>query len=50
GGLKIREDENSSSWLRVLDTRGMFWEDEDFESLDEALKNGEIWLSSEIED
>jgi len=28
---------------------GMCWEDKDSKSINEALKNGDIWLSTEIE-
>jgi len=48
GWIEIGEDEYSSSWLRILDIGGMYWEDENSKSLDEALRNGDIWLSSEI--
>ena len=48
GWIELGEDEYSSSWLRILDLGGMCWEDKKSKSLDEALKNGDIWMSSEI--
>lgn len=50
GWVELGSDEDSDSWVRILDEGGMCWEDEDSVSLDEALKNADIWLSSEIQD
>lgn len=49
GWIEIGEDNYSSSWVRILDTGGLCWEDENSQLLDEALKKGDIWLSHEIE-
>jgi hypothetical protein len=50
GWVELGTDMHSNSWVRILDIGGMYWEDEDSKSLDEALRNADIWLSSEIQD
>lgn len=50
GWIELGSDYHSNSWLRMLDEGGMCWEDEDSNSLDEALKAADIWLSAEIQD
>jgi len=50
GWIELGSDTYSNSWLRLLDEGGTCWEDEDGDSLDEALQNGDIWASNEIEE
>ena len=50
GWIELGSDEYSSSWIRILDEGGMYWEDDDSESLDESLEKADIWMSTEIED
>ena len=50
GWIEIGTDDHSESWVRVVDEGGLCWEDEESSTLDEALKEAEIWLSDEIED
>lgn len=47
GWIEIGADENSDSWVRILDEGGMVWESED-KSLNKALKNAEIFLEEYI--
>lgn len=49
GWTELGEDDHSSSWVRILDEGGMCYEDEDSDSLDEALEKADIWTSKEIE-
>ena len=49
GWIELGEDLHSTSWVRILDMGGMYWEDKDAASLDEALRNADIWLSTEIQ-
>ncbi len=48
GWIELGSDEESSSWIRILDMGGMVWEDENSTSLDEALKAAENWLAKEM--
>lgn len=48
GWIELGSDEESNSWIRILDMGGIVWEDEDSKSLDEALKAAEKWLAKEV--
>jgi len=48
GWIELGSDEESNSWVRILDMGGMVWEDEGSDSLDEALKAAERWLAKEM--
>lgn len=48
GWIEIGTDENSDSLIRILDEGGMRWEDEDADTLDEALANAEAYLIEEF--
>jgi hypothetical protein len=50
GWIELGSDENSSSWIRMLDIGGLCYEDENSSSLDEALEKADIWTSKDIED
>jgi hypothetical protein len=50
GWIEMGDDDYSTSWVRILDIGGLCWEDKSSESLDEALKNGDIWASNEIKE
>ncbi|MFK7946347.1 MAG: hypothetical protein AB8G11_02065 [Saprospiraceae bacterium] len=50
GWIELGTDNNSDSWVRILDTGGMYWEDETSDSLDDALRAADKWLSYEIDD
>ena len=49
GWIELGGDDYSTSWVRILDIGGMYWEDENSKTLDESLKNADIWVSQEIE-
>jgi len=49
GWIELGSDENSSSWIRMLDIGGLCYEDENSSSLDEALEKAELWASEENE-
>ena len=48
GWIELGSDEESSSWVRILDMGGMVWEDTNSTSLDEALKVADDWLAKEM--
>lgn len=48
GWIELGADHYSRSWLRILDEGGMYYEDEDSKSLDEALLNADKWTSIEM--
>ena len=48
GYIEIGEDDYSTSWLRLLDPGGTCWEDEDSETIDEALDAAEDFLKEEL--
>lgn len=47
GWLEIGTDNNSSSLVRLLDTGGVVWEDEESSTVDEALQSLEDFLKEE---
>jgi len=49
GWIELGSDENSSSWIRIMDEGGLCYEDENSSSLDEALEKAELWASEENE-
>lgn len=48
GYIEIGEDDYSTSWLRLLDPGGLCWEDDDSETIDEALNAAEDFLKEEL--
>ncbi len=48
GWVELGSDEESSSWVRILDMGGMVWEDKGSTSLDEALNVADAWLAKEM--
>lgn len=42
GWIELGGHDYSSSWIRILDTGGMCWEDENSSTLDEALKSADF--------
>ncbi|WP_375562532.1 hypothetical protein ACE193_08305 [Bernardetia sp. OM2101] len=50
GWIELGSDENSDSWIRIMDTGGLCYEDEDSSSLDEALEKAERWAAEENEE
>lgn len=49
GWIEIGADENSDSWLRILDEGGIVWESEDT-PLNKSLKSAEIFLEEYMKD
>lgn len=49
GWIEIGADENSDSWIRILDEGGMVWESED-KSLNKSLKSAELFLEEYLND
>ena len=50
GWIELGEDEHSHSWVRILDIGGTCYEDEDSDSLEEAMEVADRWTSREIAD
>lgn len=48
GWIELGSDEESDSWIRVLDMGGMVWEDNGSDSLEDALKAAEKFLVNEL--
>ncbi len=48
GWMIIGSDEESDSLLRLIDTIGVSWEDEDSRSIDEALVKAEKFLKKDL--
>ena len=48
GRIEIGEDDYSTSLLRLNDPGGTCWEDEESESIDEALEAAENFLKEEL--
>ena len=48
GWLELGSDEYSTSLLRLLDEGGTCFEDEESETLDDALAAGEAFLTTEL--
>lgn len=49
GWIEIGTDDYSGSWVRILDEGGTRWEDEDSETLDEALGKADNFVKDEIQ-
>lgn len=49
GWIEIGTDDYSGSWVRILDEGGTRWEDEDSETLDEALEKADNFVREEIQ-
>ena len=49
GWIELGSDENSDSWIRIMNEGGLCYEDENSKSLDEALEKAERWAAEEIE-
>ncbi|MEM1326532.1 MAG: hypothetical protein AAGI23_11285 [Bacteroidota bacterium] len=50
GWIEMGSDHYSSSLIRILDEGGMYYEDEESTSLDEALEKADRWMATEIEE
>lgn len=50
GWIELGEDEYSKSWVRILDEGGQCYEDNESDSLDEALNKADRWVAAEMED
>ncbi len=48
GWIEIGSDDYSDSWVRLMDEGGTRWEDEDSETLDEALSKAEAFIAAEF--
>lgn len=49
GWVEIGADENSDSWIRIIDEGGLVWESEE-KSLNKSLKSVELFLKSYMEE
>lgn len=49
GRIEIGADYLFDSLLRIINEGGMVWEDNNSETIDEALQNGEQYLKNEFE-
>jgi len=47
--IEIGTDDYSGIWVRILDEGGTRWEDEDSETLDEALGKADNFVKDEIQ-
>ena len=50
GWIELGTDEHSSSWIRILEEGGQYYEDETSDSLDDALRAADEWMGGEMED
>jgi hypothetical protein len=50
GWVELGADEGSTSLIRILDEGGLCWEDEESDSIDDALKSAEAFLKEEMLD
>ena len=50
GWVELGTDEESDSLVRLLDEGGTWWEDNDADSIDKALKNAENFLTEDLPD
>ena len=50
GELETGQNQNANSFVRLLDEGGLWWEDKNSKSLDEALDNAEAFLMIELPD
>lgn len=48
GWIEIGSDDYSDSWVRIMDEGGTRWEDEEAETLDEALSKAEAFVKAEF--
>lgn len=48
GWIEIGTDEYSDSLIRLLDEGGMWWEDKNATTIDEALSNAEAFLAEDL--
>ena len=48
GWMIVGSDEESDSLIRLIDTIGVSWEDEDSTTIDEALVKAELFLKKDL--
>ena len=48
GWMIVGSDEDSDSLIRLIDTIGVSWEDEDSSTFDEALVKAEMFLKKDL--
>jgi len=48
GRIEIGYEYETNSILRIIDEGGMVWEDEESNTIDEALKRGEKYLKTDL--
>jgi hypothetical protein len=48
GWMIVGNDEDSDSILRLIDTAGLFWEDDTSDTMDKAFDKAELFLSKAL--